>query len=178
MGSSLTGSLMMGGLQPVLSDFNDVTTTEFQAQVFNGSGKTQLGLTIVPDGNSPNANILGFHNSVTAGLYTCGITTQGFGTVPAPHFLLSVIGGSSSALIAILLTTGTQYPVLLGAGTVASSSGVGTVQIGGNTQKLWDAKRTPANSAAAGVLGEICFDDNFVYVYTAAGWKRTALAAF
>ena len=31
---------------------------------------------------------------------------------------------------------------------------------------------TPANTAAAGTLGQIAWDNNYIYVYTSAGWKR------
>lgn len=180
MGSSLASSLMMGGLNPSLGDFNHITTTEFQSQVFSNAAKTQLGLTIVPDGLPQNGgNVLGFFNSLAAGTYSCGMIAQSFGVIPAPHILIFITGGgSANSGLALLNTTGTQYPVVVGAGSVASSSGNGVLQVAGDTQKLWAARRTPASSAATGVLGEICFDDSYVYVYTSAGWKRTALAAF
>lgn len=38
---------------------------------------------------------------------------------------------------------------------------------------------TPANSADAnGNIGDVAWDDNFVYVKTSTGWKRTSLSAF
>lgn len=180
MGSSLAGSLMMGGLQPSLSDFNNVTTTEFQCQVFNSAAKSQLGLTLVPDGNPANGgNVLGFYNLLAAGAYNCGIVAQSFGVIPAPHFQLIMVGAvNANSIITLLNATGTQYPIIFGVGAVASSSGDGVLQLFGNTQKLWGAKRTPASSAASGVLGEVCFDTDYLYVYTTGGWKRTALAAF
>lgn len=39
-------------------------------------------------------------------------------------------------------------------------------------------QKTPADSADLGNLGEICFDDSYVYIRTSAGWKRAAIAAF
>jgi hypothetical protein len=40
------------------------------------------------------------------------------------------------------------------------------------------ASFTPANSAAAGVAGSVRWDENFLYVRVASGWKRVALTAF
>jgi hypothetical protein len=37
---------------------------------------------------------------------------------------------------------------------------------------------TPATSAAAGAVGSMRWDENFLYVRTATAWKRVALAAF
>jgi hypothetical protein len=37
---------------------------------------------------------------------------------------------------------------------------------------------TPANSAAAGVDGSMRWDEDFLYVRVASGWKRVALTAF
>lgn len=37
---------------------------------------------------------------------------------------------------------------------------------------------TPANSAAAGSAGSMGWDENFLYVRVASGWKRVALSAF
>lgn len=42
-----------------------------------------------------------------------------------------------------------------------------------------DQEFTPANSAdAAGVQGNVAWDDSYVYVKTSVGWKRAALVAF
>jgi len=38
-------------------------------------------------------------------------------------------------------------------------------------------QRTIANAGTAGVLGQICWDNNNIYVYTFSGWKRVALVA-
>lgn len=35
---------------------------------------------------------------------------------------------------------------------------------------------TPANSAAPGSTGQIAWDDDYIYVYTSAGWKRIPVA--
>lgn len=80
----------------------------------------------------------------------------------------------------------TSYPWCLGAaGPVSSSADTdgtasckSTLALDGNTQKLWSEERTPASSAATGFQGEICHDADYIYIYTSAGWKRAALAAF
>ena len=38
-------------------------------------------------------------------------------------------------------------------------------------------QRTIATSTATGVLGQICWDDNNIYVYTSTGWKKSALTS-
>lgn len=172
MDSSLSKSLMRGGLTPVLSDFNDVTTGEFQAQV-----KGQLGLTIVPDGDPLNgATVFGMANAVNLGVYAAALLSQGF-VLPAPHIIIGIVGLTLDTIIS-LVNSATLYPVVIGNGVVATFTGNGVLQVSGDTQKLWGSKRTPASSAEAGNLGEICFDDDFLYICTSAGWKRTALTAF
>lgn len=173
-GSQVTHSQLLGSSHPALGDFGGVSTYELQSPY-----KSQLGLSIAPTGNPlDGCTIFGLLNSVSAGLYTCGLVSSGFFGIDAPSMIVVVQGVNPNALIALLNTATTKYPIMMGAGTQSDSSGTGVLQINGDTQRLWGVRRTPANSAAAGFLGETCFDDNFVYIYTSVGWKRTALAAF
>lgn len=173
-GAQNVHSQLIGAFHPVLGDFGNVSTYELQAPA-----KAQLGLTIVPDGNvSHGSNVFGLLNQVSGGVYTCGLISQGFNGQPAPNMLLAIFGGNANAIISIFFTASGNYPLMLGTGSQSPTSGTGTMQVNGDTQKLWSVRRTPANSAAAGYLGEVCFDDNFLYVYTSTGWKRTALVAF
>ena len=57
-------------------------------------------------------------------------------------------------------------------------SGTGKIHGSGNTARITDASRTPANSAAPGNDGEICYDNSFIYVHTGGSWRRAALATF
>ena len=57
-------------------------------------------------------------------------------------------------------------------------SGTGVLHCSGDTVRLIPTGRTPANSAAAGNDGEMCADNNFVYLHTGGSWRRAALATF
>jgi hypothetical protein len=69
---------------------------------------------------------------------------------------LNVVGNITSA--------GTAHS--FAAGSIPSSAVVGGTAF------------TPATSAAAGAVGSMRWDENFLYVRTATAWKRVALAAF
>jgi hypothetical protein len=69
---------------------------------------------------------------------------------------LEVVGNITSA--------GTAHS--FAAGSIPSSAVVGGTAF------------TPATSAAAGAVGSMRWDENFLYVRTATAWKRVALAAF
>lgn len=62
--------------------------------------------------------------------------------------------------------------------TSPTVSGTGKLHSAGDTARITDASRTPANSAAAGNDGEICYDSNYIYVHTGGSWRRTAIATF
>lgn len=63
----------------------------------------------------------------------------------------------------------------VGIGTTnPSCSGTGKVHFSGDTARIVDTARTPANSAAAGNDGEICWDASYIYVHVSGGWKRLA----
>lgn len=55
-------------------------------------------------------------------------------------------------------------------------SGNGILHMQANTFRLAE-NRSPA-SGSAGNLGEICADDDFIYRYTNAGWRRAQLFAY
>lgn len=59
-----------------------------------------------------------------------------------------------------------------------SVTGTGKFQHVGDTVRLFDANRTPANSAAAGNDGEMCADNGFVFFHTGGSWRRVAIATF
>lgn len=39
-------------------------------------------------------------------------------------------------------------------------------------------QQTPLNSGSSGTFGQIVYDDNYIYIYTSTGWKRTLLNSF
>jgi hypothetical protein len=66
--------------------------------------------------------------------------------------------------------TGTDSRLINGTFPALSSSGNA---VGVRTSK------TPTGSAdSSGTVGDICWDNSFVYVKTGAGWKRAALSTF
>jgi len=63
-------------------------------------------------------------------------------------------------------------------GVNLSSTPTTTLDVNGNSIRV-RAARTPASSTAAGNLGEICWDGDYVYVCVAANtWKRSALSTW
>lgn len=65
--------------------------------------------------------------------------------------------------------------VLIGTNT---NSGGSLLQVNGNRIRISTAK-TPASATDTGTTGEICWDDNYIYVCTATNtWKRTALTTW
>lgn len=60
----------------------------------------------------------------------------------------------------------------------ADANNAGWVNIHGSTLRVQD-HRTPGSSVADGLKGEICHDDNFIYICVADDtWKRVTLATF
>lgn len=67
----------------------------------------------------------------------------------------------------------------VGIGTTDPSSSLHVVGAAGHNQFLLEKTYTPTGSADAnGVTGSIAWDASYVYVKTAAGWKRSALTTF
>lgn len=64
------------------------------------------------------------------------------------------------------------------AGVPVAVSGTGMIACYGDTIRAVDANRTPASSAAAGNNGELCYDNDFIYVRTGGSWRRVAVATF
>jgi hypothetical protein len=61
--------------------------------------------------------------------------------------------------------------------TVSQTAGsIGNATLAGNTLRISTAS-TQANSAAAGNVGDIRWDDSFLYVRISSGWRRIALGA-
>lgn len=97
--------------------------------------------------NNPNATTQGTMATISPIVYFTGIT----GT-------FAVNGGLTK--IGVNTSTPTAQLDIIGPNTAASL-------------RIRTAF-TPANTAAAGNLGDISWDLTYLYVYTSAGWKRTA----
>ena len=48
----------------------------------------------------------------------------------------------------------------------------------GNSMQIQTAKNPTGSLDASGYVGDMAWDDNYVYVKTSTGWKRTALTAW
>lgn len=46
------------------------------------------------------------------------------------------------------------------------------------TNVVLTQQKTPLNSSSSGTFGQIVYDDNYIYIYTSTGWKRTILNSF
>ncbi|OFX15269.1 MAG: hypothetical protein A2Z18_02545 [Armatimonadetes bacterium RBG_16_58_9] len=68
--------------------------------------------------------------------------------------------------------------VRIGTDEDVTVSGTGTMHITGNTQRILTASRTPTGSSDTGNDGEICFDDNYIYVRIGGSWRRAAIATW
>ena len=76
--------------------------------------------------------------------------------------------GSNTTVIGNTSTTSTRF-----AGTATS-----VLRTSGDTLRI-DNARTPATAGAAGNAGDICWDNNYIYVCVAANtWKRVAIATW
>lgn len=74
---------------------------------------------------------------------------------------------------------GTVAAGLLGVGQNVATSQVDIFNTNGYSQLRLRTQYTPTSSADPnGQIGDVCYDDDYHYYKTAAGWKRAALTAF
>jgi len=89
----------------------------------------------------------------------------------------SVSGASYQPHIHIDGRTGTKGFMGIGSGNTSPTSLVDISGVTGYNQLRIRTPYTPSSSGdTAGGTGQICWDTNFFYVKTSAGWKRAALA--
>lgn len=110
-------------------------------------------------GTAPSENQ---YSSYTTWGNNSGLGVQGTMSTTSAFATFTGVTGVNSALIKIGVNTSTPTTQLdiLGPTTEASL-------------RVRSAF-TPANTAAAGNIGDISWDTSYLYVYTSAGWKRTA----
>lgn len=105
----------------------------------------------------------------------------------ANFFLKSNGTGVDPSWAAIDLTNTTQvvnnllYSRINGnslTGVLFSTSGTVSIVSTGIIPRWTSVTACAANSAAAGVAGQICIDGSFFYAYNATTWKRVALSSF
>lgn len=125
---------------------------------------TFLDLNVTNDGTQ-SSSVRVFRQTTTTGLRGLYIY-HGDGSGTVQHRLL--VGGGDSFLHA-------SDGGLLGLGTTAPTA---PLDVAGATIRLRTA-RTPASATAAGNVGDLCWDSNFLYVCVAAStWKRAALTTW
>lgn len=167
---------------------------------------TNITLTGTPVTSGGAANITATAGSNTAGVGGNVALAGGNGATNGGN--ITIIGGQGSAGNGgnITITTGTgttangQLSMVAGLASITLNA-TGVISIGGaiptaKSQALvsnstnpttatptWQLVGTrvasaPANSAAAGVVGNWFADDSFFYVYGATGWRRSAISTF
>lgn len=120
-------------------------------------------------------------------LYDYGSDHQFFGFGIANSILRYQVGDTCSAHIFFAATSPTTSNELariqgdgkMGIGTTSITSVLHLKAAAGHYQFRLETAYTPSSSSDAnGALGQICWDTNYFYVKTSAGWKRSALTTF
>ena len=89
--------------------------------------------------------------------------------------MLGVSEGTLGETAIVFSTTNPGSSVLIERHRIKSD---GTLVIKGNTLKI-ETKKTPTSATASGTIGEICIDDNYIYICIATNtWKRSAILAW
>jgi len=103
-----------------------------------------------------------------------GTVTNGFGI-----YIGNIQATNKWSVYAIDATAPSYFAGKVGIGTLTPTASVDINAGTGYNQLRMRTPFTPANTADAnGNTGDVAWDDNFVYVKTSAGWKRTTLSAF
>lgn len=167
---------------------------------------TNITLTGTPVSSGGAANITATAGSNSSG--TGGNVAVNGGNGSTSGGSITLVGGQGSAGTGgnVTITTGTgttangQMTLTAGLGSIGIAP-TGVISVGGavptaKSQALVSSTTTPgtmtqtwqlvgtrvasapANSAAAGVIGNWFADDSFFYVYGATGWRRIAITTF
>ena len=99
-------------------------------------------------------------------------------TVGSTRWLIqadSTAEGTSNAGSNFSITRYSDTQVNLGV-ALGINRATGVTTFGANAINVSTAQ-TPATSAAAGVAGDIAWDDTYLYVRQSTGWRRIALGA-
>ncbi len=85
---------------------------------------------------------------------------------------------SSVALSSNSLRTGSIIATSESVGSLSAASILtNSLTVSANNIRILTTN-TPASSASPGLSGTLCYDANFIYVYTGSAWKRVALTLF
>ena len=143
---------------------NIIATTLINSANISASGTiTTAGLIV-----NNNATVVG---NIVAGIHQ-GTTISITGNATASN--ISAVGNIRTGnIISVNAVTGqdiTAFGNVYGVGNVLSSN----LKSNGN---VYGTQRTPV-TGSSGTLGQIAWDNNYIYVYTSTGWKRAALTAY
>jgi len=153
--------------------------TESSTAVGNGVNvinSNALALTIGAGSSNFNfsagsiANIVSNGNTVLRA-FPSGVNCVSIGAGANPSYTLDVLGSAGNL--------GVRGNTLLGADGTAATSRADIIGANGYSQLRLRTKYTPTSTADTnGNTGDISWDENYFYVKTAAGWKRSALSTF
>jgi|GEM_PF-3347970 len=121
----------------------------------------------------------GYQKGVFLGLPSSGNTVTTFG-MPRSSLAVLIAFALSGMPRHLAIGTSGASDVVLGTSNAERLriSSTGAVSISGDTLQI-ATEKTPASASAAGDKGTVCWDDNYVYVCTAANtWKRAALSTW
>ena len=83
------------------------------------------------------------------------------------------LGDGSSGSPSLSFTSNTTT------GVYRTAAGAVGVSVGGTTSVVFSTNFTPTYSGdTSGVLNQISFDANYLYIKTSAGWKRALLSTW
>jgi hypothetical protein len=137
-------------------------------------GSGSLLNTTIGDGNvgignfAGSSNITGQYNVFIGGNADCGVTN-----------LTNAIAIGSGAVVSQSNSMILGNGVNVGINNSAPTSNLHVAGITGYQQFRMESTYTPANTLTpTGNVGEVAWDDNFIYIKTSAGWKRAGLSTF
>lgn len=160
-----------GGLRATARDKNGLRYAELSSERFNGSGHGPLRLRVA-DSTDRIQFVFGGRGSQNI-LASVGIDT--LGTVLQSHGQRPLILGTASQPYSLLLADDGK----IGIGTLDPESRLDISAPGGVGQLRLRQSITPTGSGdPRGKVGDLGWDDQFIYIKTAQGWKRSPLQTF
>ena len=149
------------------------TNTSAQYGFFRGTN-SMTGISLRNALTTDNGTGIGFRFSVT--------TNSAYTPVSNTGAKVLVVGNGQAPAtdVAHIKASGESYFAgNVGAATASPTSGVDITGISGYLQLRLRTTYTPTSTAdALGSTGDTAWDENYFYIKTAAGWKRTALSTF
>jgi hypothetical protein len=158
-GVGVSGAMNVGG-NVLVSSASTSAFPSFQSQNNNGGNATiQMGTS----GSARGGTYFGLSEANLSLIFTTGTSSAGLG-IGTFNAKPLVLGTNNTAALSFNATT--QAAAFAGAVTIA-----GTV--------IHTLSATPASASAAGTVGTMSWDANYIYICTATNtWKRVAIATW